>query len=83
MNYAVQLANGKLPGVRLDLDKLLPLTLERAALVERVNQIVFAGAGSRHTRSTIEKQISDLDRPEQRRALAVALAIGSPDFQRQ
>jgi uncharacterized protein (DUF1800 family) len=83
MNYAVQLANGNLPGVTLDLDKLLPLTLERAALVERVNQIVFAGAGTRHTLSTIEKQISDIDRPEQRRALAVALAIGSPDFQRQ
>jgi uncharacterized protein (DUF1800 family) len=83
MNFAVQLASGRLPGVTVDLEGVVPLTTDHAALVDRINSSVLAGAMSAHTRETILKQIADLPDPRTARALAVGLAIGGPEFQRQ
>jgi uncharacterized protein (DUF1800 family) len=83
MNFAVQLASGRLPGVTIDLDGVVPLTPDHAALVDRINQAVMSGGMSAHTRDVILKQLADITDPRMARALAVGLAIGGPEFQRQ
>jgi len=44
---------------------------------------ILGGTMSGHTRSVIFEQIADVADPLQARALAVGLAIGGQDFQRQ
>jgi hypothetical protein len=38
---------------------------------------------SEHTKAVIRDQLSDISDPKQARALAIGLALGGPDFQRQ
>jgi len=38
---------------------------------------------SAHTRTVILEQLTDIHDPEQARVMAVGLALGGPDFQRQ
>ena len=83
MNFAVALAAGRLPGVTVDLDRVLPLTSDHAALVDGVNRALLAGAMSPRTRQTILREIADLADPAAARSLAIGLAIGGPEFQRQ
>ncbi len=83
MNLAVQLAANRLPGVTVDLDAVLPLTEDRAALVDAVNRLILGGTMSRDTRKVILDQLADVPNPVSARALAVGLAIGGPEFQRQ
>ena len=83
MNLALALASGRLPGVASDLDTLIPLTDDREALVRRVNAAVLGGQASDRTLETIRQQIADLPNPRNARAMAVALALGSPDFQKE
>jgi uncharacterized protein (DUF1800 family) len=61
----------------------IPATADRAALVETVNQQLLGGTMSAHTRDVILKELTDVDDPVQARTLAVGLALGGPDFQRQ
>ena len=82
MNFAMGLAANRLPGVTVDLDKVLPVTPDRADLVAQVDRVVLAGRMSETTRQVILEQIADLD-PAMARAVAVGLAIGGPEFQRQ
>jgi uncharacterized protein (DUF1800 family) len=83
MNFAVALAAGRLPGVRVDLDTVVPLTSDHARLVDEVDRGVLAGAMSDHTRQAILKELGDVPDPRAARALAVGLALGGPEFQRQ
>jgi hypothetical protein len=83
MNFAVALASGHQPGAVVDLDAILPVTPDAVALVDAVNQRILAGAMSEHTRKVIVTEISDVADPVRGRALAVGLALGSPEFQRQ
>ena len=83
MNFAVALAAGRSPGAAVDLDALLPATADPTALVEAVNERVLGGAMTEHTRGVIVSEIGDVRDPERSRALAVGLALGSPEFQRQ
>ena len=83
MNFAVALASGHQPGAAVDLDAVLPVNSDAGALVDAVNQRILAGAMSPHTRSVIVNEISDVADPVRGRALAVGLALGSPEFQRQ
>ena len=83
MNFAVQLASGRLPGVVIDLDGVVPLTTDLGALVDRINQSVVCGMMSSHTREVILKQLTGVADPRAARALAIGLAIGGPEFQRQ
>ncbi|HEY3935692.1 MAG TPA: DUF1800 domain-containing protein, partial [Gemmatimonadales bacterium] len=83
MNFAVQLASGRVPGVTVDLDRVLPATDDHTALVGAVDQAILGGAMTPQTRQTILKEISDVPDPHMARALAVGLAIGGPEFQRQ
>jgi uncharacterized protein (DUF1800 family) len=83
MNAAVALAAGKLPGVEGDLDDVFPTTSDRQQLVDLVNVRLLGGTMSANTRSVILAQLVDVADPMQARALAIGLALGGPDFQRQ
>ena len=83
MNAAVALAAGRLPGVTANLDGVIPATRDDNQLVDLVNDRVLGGAMSAHTKRVILGQLNDIADPRQARALAVGLALGGPDFQKQ
>jgi uncharacterized protein (DUF1800 family) len=83
MNAAVALAAGRLPGTSVNLDEIVPATEDHDALVDAVNSRVLGGTMSPHTRSVILQQLADVKDPTQARTLAVGLALGGPEFQRQ
>ncbi|HXQ29908.1 MAG TPA: DUF1800 domain-containing protein [Gemmatimonadales bacterium] len=83
MNVAVALAADRLPGARVDLDVLLGDTPDPAELVAAVDAKVLAGTMTDNTTRVIEDEVSTVPNPVAARALAVGLAIGGPEFQRQ
>jgi hypothetical protein len=83
MNAAVALAAGRLPGVTVDLQAVLPNPTDHGPLVDLVNDRMLAGTMSDHTRAVILDQLRDVTDPIAARILAVGLAIGGPEFQRQ
>jgi uncharacterized protein (DUF1800 family) len=83
MNAAVALAAGRLPGVTTNLDAVVPLTADRSQLTDLVNAHLLGGTMTAHTRTVILKHLADVSDPVQARALAVGLALGGPEFQRQ
>jgi len=83
MNFAMALAAGRVPGVWMDLDRVVPLAEDATVLVEAVDRVILNGQMSPHTRSVILQELAGIGSPVQARALAVGLAIGGPEFQRQ
>ena len=83
MNLAVALAAGRLDGVVVNLDQVVPASADRSAMVEQVNRAILGGRMSQRTREIIQQEISELTDPVMARALAVGLALGGPEFQRQ
>ncbi|MBI1967519.1 MAG: DUF1800 domain-containing protein [Gemmatimonadetes bacterium] len=83
MNVAVGLAGGRLPGVTVDLDRVVPVTSDYAQLVDAVSEVILGGTMSGRTRDVIGRQLSAVSDPRQARALAIGLAVGGPEFQRQ
>ncbi|MGH7523655.1 MAG: DUF1800 domain-containing protein [Gemmatimonadales bacterium] len=83
MNFAVQLASGRMPGVTVDLDRVIPATDDHEAMVNNVDQVILGGAMTSHTHATIIKELADVPDARMARALAVGLALGGPEFQRQ
>lgn len=82
MNTASAAAADRLPGVDIDLDRVFP-EREVEPLLAKIDARLFGGRGSSRTLTVIRRQIGDEPDPDLRRALALALALGSPDFQRQ
>jgi hypothetical protein len=56
---------------------------DHTQLVDAINARLLAGSMSDHTRSVILEQLTDVGDPMQARTLAVGLALGGPDFQKQ
>ncbi len=83
MTFASMLAGGRLPGTITNLDTVSPATTDYDALVETVNQRCLSGRMTEHTRQVIRKELADVRDPVEARALAVGLALGGPEFQRQ
>jgi uncharacterized protein (DUF1800 family) len=83
MNLAVGLAGGTMPGATVDLDRLTPVTVEYDRLLDAIDRTLFEGTMSAHTREAIANELRDEGDPERGRALAIGLALGSPEFQRQ
>jgi uncharacterized protein (DUF1800 family) len=83
MNAAVALAAGRLPGASVNLDDVVAVTDDHATLVDAVNMRLLSGTMSAHTRAVILAQLADVKGPVQARTLAVGLALGGPEFQRQ
>ena len=83
MNAAVALATARLPGMTVELDSVVPLTADAHALIAAVNDRILGGRMSENTKAVVERQLADVKDALQARALAVGLAIGGPEFQRQ
>jgi uncharacterized protein (DUF1800 family) len=83
MNLALALASDRLPGVTVNIEGLCPVTRDYDQLVQQVNAVVLGGQGSAHTLAAIRQQIAGLPNAENARTMAVALALGSPDFQKE
>ncbi len=83
MNAGVALAAGTLPGVTVSLDSLIPATGDAEQLILQVNDKILDGTMTENTKDVIRRQTSDIGDPVAARALAVGLAIGGPEFQRQ
>ena len=83
MNAAVALAAGRLPGVTVSLDSIVPATPDAERLIAQADAAVLSGTMSENTKAVIRRQLSDVGDPLQARALAIGLAIGGPEFQRQ
>jgi hypothetical protein len=83
MNASVGLAAGRLPGVAVALDTLIPATSDVRTLLDAIDRRLMGGAMSAHTRSVIGQQLADVADPVARRNLAIGLALGGPEFQKQ
>lgn len=82
MNVAMGLASGRGPGAQVRLDQVASITGDGEQLIASVNRSVLNGTASENTLRTMREQTSDLS-GEPARAMAVGLALGSPEFQRQ
>jgi uncharacterized protein (DUF1800 family) len=82
MNLAVALAAGRVAGVSIDLDRVAPLSATESELLDRIDARILGGRMTKRTRSVIREQIAGLE-PADARALAIGLALGGPEFQRQ
>ena len=56
---------------------------DHAQLVDQIDQRLMAGTMSPHTKTVILEQLMDIADPQQAKTLAVGLALGGPDFQKQ
>ena len=83
MNVAMALVSNKLPGITVDLDGVIPMSGSIDALIDAVDQRVLAGQMTQRTREVIRSELEEVADPAARRMLAVGLAIGGPEFQRQ
>lgn len=83
MNVAMALASGRLPGVLVDLDAIAPVTADTDALIDAIDSRLFGGRLSARTREVIRAEVADILDPASRRMMAIGLALGGPDFQRQ
>ncbi len=83
MNIAVALASNHLPGITVDLDQVVSVTADIETLIDAVDERILSGLMSPSTRQVIRDELADVGDPSARRALAVGLAIGGPEFQRQ
>src|SRR5690348_13661752 len=81
MNAALALASGKLPDVPVTLDSIWSGSGD--GVVDAINETVLGGSMSENTKQVIRRQISEVSDPLQARALAIGLALGGPEFQRQ
>jgi uncharacterized protein (DUF1800 family) len=81
LNVAMGIAAGRAPGVAADVRAVIP-AWTGSSLADLVNQRILNGAASENTLRVIREQTADLA-PEQARVMAVGLALGSPEFQRQ
>ncbi|HEY2824166.1 MAG TPA: DUF1800 family protein, partial [Gemmatimonadales bacterium] len=82
-NIATALASGRMPGTHVDLAVLFPSAGDADALTNAVNAAVLNGTATPNTLRVLKAQVSNVDSPEMARTLAVALALGSPEFQKQ
>ena len=82
MNAAVALASGKLPGVTVMLDSIVSAG-DADQLIGVVNEKILGGTMSENTKQVLRRELAGIGDPAQARALAVGLAIGGPEFQKQ
>jgi uncharacterized protein (DUF1800 family) len=82
MNFATALGLGKVQGVTLDLETLLP-DPSASVLVPQSNQLLLGGAASQKTVDAVLGALESVKAPADRRALALGLFMASPEFQRQ
>jgi hypothetical protein len=83
MNLAVALTSGKVNGASPELDPLTGQGNSGTALLDAIDHALFAGSMSGTTRKAIARELQDVRDSEEARSLAIGLALGSPEFQKQ
>ena len=83
MNMAVALAAGRLPGVTITLDSLVPTTDDDNALIAAVDVRLLGGILTAHSDDVLRREVAEVRDPVAARALVIGLALGGPEFQRQ
>ena len=83
MNSGLALASGRLPGTLVDVDSVIPTNTDPVQLIAAVNATILGGTMTANTKRVILEQLADVADPARARALAVGLAVGGPEFQRQ
>jgi len=83
MNMAVALAAGRLPGVTIALDSLVPTTEDAAALIEAADVRLLGGILTPHSDDVLRHEVANVPDPVAARALVIGLALGGPEFQRR
>jgi uncharacterized protein YoaH (UPF0181 family) len=87
MNFALALSGNRIPGTRVDLNKLADnaALATQAQAVEQYAKLLLRGEVSAQTRATIEKSLRETQMAENKpdAAKIVGLLLGSPEFQRQ
>lgn len=82
MSFASTLGFERSKGVVVDVERVFSES-EPEALVVRGNQLLLGGAGSEQTLGAIRSALEAQHEARDRRRLAAALFLGSPEFQRQ
>ncbi len=82
LTFASRLAFGKLPGVSFDAERALP-GATAPELLDAGNRRLLGGSASQATLGAIQSELETAESDRDRRALALALFLGSPEFQRQ
>jgi uncharacterized protein (DUF1800 family) len=84
MDVAARLVSGQISGLDFaNLARILPLTDDRAQLLARIDALVFGGLADHATFQILNEEASRASSPEEARSTALALALGSPAFQRR
>lgn len=83
LRFASDLGQGKLSGLQLAWSEMLPSSADASSLVTRLGQQLLAMPPDSRTLAVVRGELAGIADAEQRRAVAVALLIGSPEFQRQ
>lgn len=83
MSFAGRLGTRKLAGLDIPWDEALPLGPELERRLIRFGSELLGVSPAAPTLQVVSEQLHAVEAPEQRRALAVGLLIGSPEFQRQ
>ena len=68
---------------KVRVDSVVPVAADPEQLIAGIDGGILGGTMSENTKRVIGGQVSDIKDPVQARALAVGLAIGGPEFQRQ
>lgn len=83
MSFASQLGAGQVEGLNVPWDDTLPLEPDGELFVVRLGQRLLGAGRDSRTVSLVRDELKSVTEPKQLRAAAVALFIGSPEFQRQ
>lgn len=83
LKFASDLGTGQLPGLSVPWEETLPLGPELDAALWRFGASVLGVSERSPTIALVREEVTALAEPAQRRAAAVALFLGSPEFQRQ
>ena len=84
MDVATRLVSGSIAGFDLAaVHEMLPATADIGSLIECINLRLFGGLCDAQTLGILRDEASRASSPEQARDTALALALGSPAFQRR
>jgi uncharacterized protein (DUF1800 family) len=83
MSFASDLGAGNVRGLDVPWAETLPAGSDVSQLITRFGGSMLGLAPESRTLALVNQQVESLQDPQQKRAVAVALLIGSPEFQRQ
>ncbi len=83
MSFASDFGAGNVRGLEVPWDETFPLGPDMNQRLTRFGVSLLGVTPDSHTLSLVREEVATLRDPEQRRAAAVALLIGSPEFQHQ